>query len=179
MTFAGLVAPFAAVLAVSGVAKVTRPHSVGPALAALGLRHTLAAARLVGVAEVTLGTMALTVGGHWPGGATAVWYAGLTATSVALVQRGPAVPCGCFGDRSAPPSHVHTATNAVGAAIAGVAAVAGPSSLAAILLDTPLGGTLLALQVALGTWLLLAVYRDLPRPAHAPRPGEFTLVGRR
>lgn len=177
MTFAGLLGPFAAVLAVSGLTKLRRPATVGATLGALGLPPGPAAGRLLGLVEVSLGVLLLATGGAWLTALATAWYTGLTIVSIVLVRRDDAVPCGCFGAGSAPPGGVHVAANAVGAILFALATVIGPASLTGLVIDAPVAGALLGLQVALGTWMLLAVYRDLPRVGRIlPAPVAFELT---
>lgn len=130
------------VLVVAGASKVSAPQLVAPTFASLlaggradgggGRDGRLAGdgafavgiARTVGVAEVLIGIVALTVGGPIAAMVVAFIYVAFAVVVVMARRRGLA-SCGCFGVRSAAPSWVHVAVNLVSGAIAVVAALAG------------------------------------------------------
>jgi len=125
------------VLVVAGTSKVSAPQLVAPTFAALLSGRSgkepagrsgdgssgVWVARTLGAVELLVGIVALTVGGVAAAVAVAVTYVVFAGVVVMARRRGLA-SCGCFGLRSAPPSWVHVAVNAVSSAIAVGAAVA-------------------------------------------------------
>ncbi len=150
------------VLVVAGTSKVSAPQLVAPTFAALlaggsgdapATRRGDGAsgvwiARTLGTVELLVGIFALTVGGVGSAVAVAVTYVVFAGVVVMARRRGLA-SCGCFGLRSAPPSWVHVAVNAVSGAVAvGAAATAdGPIPVADGLEE--LGGLLAVVVVVL------------------------------
>lgn len=151
----------AATLVVSGVAKLVQPESASGAFTALALPDSRAAARVVGLVEIVLALTVIAVGGP----AYVIlgfWYAALAVAALRLVRAGSA-SCGCFGADSAPPSSLHVAANVVLAVFAIGAAIVGLGSLSTELVDLGWGASLLLVAwVAIGTSLVVAVYRVLP-----------------
>ena len=144
-------APFliaAGLLVVAGCAKVREPYGASRVFEALGIRVGLPVVRLLGVAEVALGIAAFVSGERLISVALALTFGLLAAISLWLLV-GPAdVPsCGCLGSLETPPSVLHVLLSALGAAAAGLAALADP-----IRIDTYLGSL-----PALGAPFLVAV----------------------
>lgn len=162
MTVVGPVWILAAVLVVSGVVKLTDPASAAPGLRALRLPAGPVAAVLLGLVEITIGAMAVALGGVAATVALGVWYLLLALSVLVLLRRG-AASCGCFGAGSAPPTALHVVLNAVaGAAALGAAATVPP---AAVEVWDELGALTLVLIgfVGTGTALLVAAFELLPR----------------
>lgn len=126
----------AGVLALAGLIKFFDPQSWVTSVGALGLplgsarsrRWARRAARIVGVAEVTITVLVVVVGGAGAYAVLALAYAAFVVVSVVATRRGGA-SCGCFGVRSAPISGVHVTINAAVAVAAGIAALDGSGSL--------------------------------------------------
>ena len=102
----------AAVLVVSGVAKVVTPAPTASLLATLHLPASPSIARLLGIVEITVGTAAVLVGGAVLAIAVSALYLAF-AVVVAMARRAGAPSCGCFGAGAAPPNQVHVWVNLV------------------------------------------------------------------
>jgi hypothetical protein len=144
------------VVVVAGVSKLLDPSSTGSTLGALGLPGGDGVARTVGAVEVLLGMAGLVIGGVWSAVGVALSYAAF-AVVVVIARRRELPSCGCFGARSAPPSPVHVAVNALSAVIAGAAAVAGPVPAADGLGDLGATGVVVAGLVLLAASLVIVV----------------------
>ncbi len=111
----------AGLLVLAGAAKILRPDPTAQALLDAGLPGTLAAARVVGTVEVTVGAWAslapAAVGAIALGGLYLVFagYLGFL-----LAARPDAGSCGCAGSTAVPPSRLHLALN-LGASATGFA----------------------------------------------------------
>ena len=148
-------------LVLAGVAKLSRP---APGVADLfGFRAPIPLVRLVGGSEVAIGVAALLVGGPL------AWAVGLIyASFAAIVLRAvlaEARSCGCFGRFDAPPSWVHIGGNLALAAVSFVAARAARPPAAAIteaLVDSPVAGAALALEIVVVAGLALVAFTALP-----------------
>ena len=146
----------AMVIAVGGVAKIVAPTAFAATLGALGLPGGALAARASGVVEVVIGVGAVLVGGRVAALVVAGTYAAFTLVVVAA-RRAGAESCGCFGAVAAPPSTVHVVVNGASAAIALLAAVAGPDALTEVLADQPLAGVPYLVTLATGVWLTVVL----------------------
>jgi uncharacterized membrane protein YphA (DoxX/SURF4 family) len=144
------------VVVVAGVSKLLEPASTATTLGALGVPGGPALARAVGALEVVLGLGGLVVGGPWFAAGVALSYA-VFAGVVVLARRRDLPSCGCFGARSAPPSPVHVVVNAVSAAVAGAAALAGPVPVADGLSELGGIGVVVAGLLVLATVLVIVV----------------------
>lgn len=114
------------VLLVSGASKVAQPGGVAGAIGSLGLNAPRWSGRLLGVVEIGLGTAGLTRSGWVWSALVATAYVGFGIVVIALIRRGGAESCGCFGEIASPPSGVHVAFDLVAAGVAsGHAAVGG------------------------------------------------------
>ncbi len=146
----------AMVIAVGGVAKVVAPTAFAATLRSLGLPGGTLVARVSGLVEVAIGIGAVLVGGRVAALIVAGAYA-VFAVVVLAARRAGAESCGCFGAASAPPSPVHVTVNAVSAAVALSAAVAGPASLTDVLAGQPLAGVPYLITLATGVWLTVVL----------------------
>lgn len=144
------------VLVVAGASKLSEPSGTAAALAALGVPGGNAAARALGAVEVGLGLGGLAVGGRVLAAGVAMAY-GFFAVVVLVARRRGLASCGCFGARSAPPSVVHVAVNALSAAVAAGAAVTGPVPVADALAAVPLPTAATALGLVLLVTALVVV----------------------
>ncbi len=109
------------VLVASGVSKLTDPRPFQTALVTLGPgvvgdADTRWPARSIGAIEVVLGLAGLSLGGSVIATAVALTYAAFTAV-VVLARRRGLDSCGCFGERSGPPSTLHAVINAASAVV--------------------------------------------------------------
>ena len=152
----GLFGMVAVVLVVSGVAKLWSPTGFVDLLRALGVTVPRAVGQVVGALEVTVGLVAVVVGGRAVAAAVAVLY-GVFAVAVVLARRAGAPSCGCFGAVSAPPSAVHAVVNVASALVAAAAAALGAPSLLDVLRAQPLVGLPFLTFVLLGAALVVVV----------------------
>ena len=123
------VAALAMVLVVSGVLKIRDPEATVPMLAAIRLPATRPAVLVVAASEIVVGATTLVIGGRLPTSALALLYAAFAVVGVVLLRSGAAVPCGCFGQRSAEMTSLHVGVNAVAALVGAAAAVVGATGL--------------------------------------------------
>jgi hypothetical protein len=163
------VVPFftaALVLAWSGAAKLRRPGQLVRALASASLPASPGGVRLIASAEFALGILCLVR----PTAAAAIGlglaYVGFSAfLSFLLLAKRPHESCGCAGDRDVPPSWLHVALDAAGAAsAAGFAATsrAGTGILGAAA-PLPLHGISLLVSVVLLGYLAFLCAAYLPQ----------------
>lgn len=153
----------AALLAIAGVGKLTRPAATRVALRQAGLPSSALVARGLGAAEIAIGVAAIVVGGPVFAALTAVSYAGFAWFAARLDRASQgAADCGCFGASSAPVGPLHVWVNAVVAATCAAAAVASPAGIAAAIDDTPAAGIPFLALTALLTWMLYATLTTLP-----------------
>ncbi len=111
----------AGLLVLAGAAKILRPDPTAQALLDAGLPGTLAAARVVGTVEVTVGawaSLAPAAGGAIALGGLYLVFAGYLG--FLLAARPDAGSCGCAGSTAVPPSRLHLALN-LGASATGFA----------------------------------------------------------
>lgn len=150
-------------LLVSGASKVLRPAGVLGALASLGARLPRWAGRGLGLMEMSVGAFALAAGGVLPAVLVGSMYFGFALVVVALLRRGNARTCGCFGEAASPPSRIHVAFDmgAAGASFAHVA-LGGWGGVVSYTAETPGGTVVYALFIAIGIACSLALLTILP-----------------
>jgi hypothetical protein len=163
-----VVGPFAiaaALLVVSGIAKMGQPMATSDALRAAGLPSAKVLVYLLAAVEIAVGTTAVLIGGWMAAGAVAVIYLGFTGFVVMTKVRGTqAGGCGCLGARSdAPPGALHIGVDVLAFSAAVVAIVNPVPGLFTIMQSTPLAGLVFVGFVALGTWLAAVMLTELPR----------------
>lgn len=152
----------AALLALSGGAKIRDPEPTRGALVAAGFPGTRVAVMGLALAEVTAGLAGL-MGLRWGAVAMAVLYGGFAGfVGLALWRRLPLQSCGCFGKVDTPPTPLHLIVNAAASAAAMAAALRGGIDLALVLPDQPGGGLPYLFFVGIGTYLLILVLTRLP-----------------
>jgi len=159
----------AALLGVAGAAKLLDPLSLVRALrsAGLPLRQALAAplVRLVALAELALGVLAVLTGSALAAAGVAVSYAAFTAfVLVALRRGGVLASCGCFGKADTPPTATHVVVTGALALVAAAVAVRPLGSLPDLLGDAPGAGVPLLVAtaaVAVTCYLVLALLPGL------------------
>ena len=110
----------ATTLGAAGVGKLLAPDAARGALDAVrpGAGRLTSAA---GAAEISLGIVAVVVGGRVAAAALATTYAALLWFNGQLRRRAPGVPCGCFGSTAAPPGPAHVGVDLVLGAAAAIA----------------------------------------------------------
>ncbi|MCU1357528.1 MAG: hypothetical protein JWM89_2946 [Acidimicrobiales bacterium] len=164
---------FAAALlvALAGIAKLSRPAAARVALRTAGLPSTAVVVRALGAGELLLAGVVLAVGGRLGGALIAAAYLAFAAFAAFLASRSRrAVPCGCFGSGSAPVGPLHVGVNLALAAV-GAAAVVRPSDdLVSVARATPLAGIPFVGFTVLLTWLLLVLLTALPELLAAAKP---------
>jgi hypothetical protein len=153
----------AALLLVTGTFKLARPAATAGAMGGMGLPGSVAAARLLGAAEVAVGAAALTLDHALAAGAVAVLYAGFAAFVAAAIRRGGMLQtCGCFGALEVPPTTTHLAFDLVATVLAGAAAIAGTPSLWSAAGVEPADGAVLVVVTVIAAGLAVAVLTALP-----------------
>jgi hypothetical protein len=116
-----------ALLAAGGIAKVRDPAATFPALGALRLPGTPAAARALGLVEIGVAALGVLRFGRGTALAVGALYAAL-AIGAARLTRSPDVGCGCLGSRGAPASAMHVVIDAAFACAAVLVALDAPQS---------------------------------------------------
>ena len=158
----------AALLLVSGGAKLADPAPTSGALRGAGFASGRGLVYLLGAAELAAGGWSLLAGGTGAGWAVAILYAGFGwFVALAIRRRLPIASCGCFGKIDTPPSTVHLILNTAGV-VGGIWAAANRSpSLVAVLGDQPLSGLPYLVFLAAGTYAAFLLLTALP-PLLAP-----------
>lgn len=163
----------AAVLVLSGVAKVRRPTPMLAPLRRLRLPATRRAARALGVVEVAVGVAALTTSRVATVAALAALWLGL-AVAAALLARDGSTDCGCFGEASRPVGPAHLVANAV-ASLAALASTLDPPPVPWALPDAPAVATAAyVVLLAAGAGAVSALLTAPPAsrgPRRRPAPG--------
>lgn len=162
----------AGLLGAAGVLKLLRPASTARALRAAQLTGTgsgtgvLASptiGRLLGMAEVSLASAALLLGGRVTAVLVTVGYLGFSAFTARLLRTaGAGASCGCFGADETPASTVHVAVNGC-IALVGVLAVVWPvPDLSTVLSAQPLAGVPFLGLTVICSWLLFVLLSVVP-----------------
>lgn len=160
----GLFLAAAALLVVSGGAKLRSVEPTQRALQGAGLPGPVWAVGILGATEVALGAAGLVTEGRPAAGAMAVVYVGFAAFVLLARHRGGTeASCGCFGRAEAPPGAAHLMTTLALAAVAALQAAAPGPGLVTQLARSPLQTTVMAGYAALATWLVYLVLAVLPR----------------
>jgi hypothetical protein len=121
----GVLVTVSALLALAGGLKVARPDPASRALRSLRLPATPGLVRLLGLGELLVAFATLVIGGTGAFALQAACYAAFVVVAAVFWRRGELPSCGCFGEVESPPSLVHVAVTALGAALSAVAAVNG------------------------------------------------------
>lgn len=102
-------------LGASGTVKLVDPTPTTGAMRVAGLPSSDILSRVLGVTEIVVAVVALSIGGFALVGG-AVLYTGFAVfTFRAVRKRLPLQSCGCFGREDTPPTSFHSAYNAVAA----------------------------------------------------------------
>lgn len=169
---APLVSVLAAVLVVAGLGKLRAPAAAADALRAVGMPTGALAARLVGLAEASVGVLVLVAPSRASLGAMAALYAILGWFAVRLLRTAaPVASCGCFG-ADAPPSPLHAGFDGAAAVLAALAAASPPPGLAELAARTPAAGVALVAGCCASAYAVSLVLSHLPQAASAYRPGR-------
>lgn len=153
----------AALLLLTGGAKLFDPDPTAGALRAAGLPSGTWAARLLGGVEIVVALPALAWGGVWAGGVGALYLAFAGFVGWALVRGIPLQSCGCFGRADTPPTILHVAFNTSIAIGAFAAAAVGGDGVVAVVADQPWFGLPYLGYLGLGVYLSYLVLAELPR----------------
>lgn len=161
----------ALLLGVAGVAKIVSPDPTRVALRTAGLPGTVWFVRMIAVGEVILGVVAVVVGGRAGAALLGLAYLGFAGFSMRVIStsRGKA-SCGCFGASDAPLGTLHVVINLAIVGAAAITVIHPMASLATVLSDTPLGGSVFVAFVVLLAWLLHVALTGLPELQAAARP---------
>jgi hypothetical protein len=140
------------------------------ALRALRLPSSAALVRVGSLAEVALGTAAISVGGSVLWWLVAASYLAFGAFVVAALRRGTMIgSCGCFGREDTPPHWSHVALNLGLASVAVGVAARAPEAPVEALADHPGTGVVVVLLAGLALYLLYVAFVELPRTLAAGR----------
>lgn len=152
----------AAILIVSGVAKVRSPRPAAAALFAVGLPLPAWLIRVVAVAEVALGALALLRPTPVVAVLVAVAFAGFAVVAALFVWNPRVRSCGCLGDGDVPPSVAHVALTAGAAASAVIVAATSLESLPSVVATLGWMGPVFLLGVGAIIFLSHAVVTMYP-----------------
>ncbi len=154
----------AALLLISGGAKLVDPDPTSGAMRAAGLPSSHWVVAALGLWEITAGSLALGVGGFLGGTALFVTYGAFTGFIVYALRSGLAIQsCGCFGRSDTPPSSSHVFVNVLAAGSGLWLAVTGGGDLISTLSSQPLGGVPYVAFVAVGVYALYLLLAELPK----------------
>ena len=146
---------FSALLVATGLAKVVKPHDTARAIRAMGPQVKDNAARLLGLAEITIGVSVLATRSAPAYIAQGVMYLSFLVWIVAALRRSvPVASCGCLGTPDTPPYWGHIVVNvvAVASSVGAGLEVAGGASTAG---STGLLGLVVSLVGAALAWMVI------------------------
>jgi len=171
----------AAVLAISGGAKLANPREVTDALGAIRAPSSAGVVGLIAAGEIAVGTFAVIAGGPIAAALVAAAYLAFAAVAWRMSRSDEVTGCGCFGSAGARPGVLHVATDIVVAALAAAAAFSGSGGAVALVSDTPGAGIPAVAAVITGVGALIAVLTVAPEALDAasgarPAPASFRLV---
>ena len=153
----------AALLLVSGGAKLADPAPTSGALRLAGLASSIGVVYALAVAEVATGASALMFGGRWTGWATSILYGAFGSfVAFALSRSIPIASCGCFGKVDTPPTLTHVFLNVAGLVGGMWAGLTHSPSIASVLGGQPLSGVPYLLFLATGTYAAYLLLTALP-----------------
>lgn len=150
----------AALLLVSGAAKLRAPQPAVLALRAAGLPGGRLAIRALAAGELGLGVAGLAAAGRATALALATAYAAFAAFALVLARKRAA--CGCFGDGGAPATPAQALLSGLVAAACGLAAPWPPAGLAWVLQRPPATACGLIIGVAGCVYAAMIAYTALP-----------------
>lgn len=153
----------AALLLVSGGAKLADPAPTSGALRVAGMVSGRGVVYTLAMAEIATGAASLLGGGAWGGWAMAALYGGFGVfVAFALRRRLPISSCGCFGKADTPPSLVHVFLNLACLGGGVWAALTSGPSLVSVLGDQPMAGLLYLGFLVAGTYAAYLLLTALP-----------------
>jgi hypothetical protein len=153
----------AALLVLSGGAKIRDPEPTRGALRISGLPSARSLVYGVAAAEISVGTAVIAFGSPLVALAVGALYLGFAAfVAQALWRRLPLQSCGCFGRSDTPPGWLHLTVNLVTVGVAIGVAASGGSNLLSTLAAQPAAGLPYVGFVAVGAFLAALVLSELP-----------------
>lgn len=160
---AGPVVVVAALLALAGAMKITRPAPTAGALRALRLPSSLSLVRALGVTEVVVGVAAgITFSPALLALLAAAYLAFTAFVVVALGSHAPLQSCGCFGQADTPPSRAHLVLNISAAVTVLTALSTGTPALRVTVSDQPWHAVPFLLLAVVCVYLCVLVLTVLP-----------------
>ena len=146
---------FSALLIVTGLAKLVRPHDVQRALAAFGFPRIPGVGLMIGFVEVAVGAGALVIPeALWTQAAMysvfAIWV------TMALRLKVPIASCGCLGRPDTPPTAFHVFLDLI-AAVVSLGAAAGPP----LAIESGMAAVAQVVVIVIGVVLSYVVLTDL------------------
>lgn len=158
----------AALLVVSGGAKLWDPAPTRGALEASGLPSGSWTAPTLGVVEIVAGLGGTVLGGGASLVVGVIYLAFAGFVAYALMRKIPIQSCGCFGKAGTPPSWLHLGFNVL-SVVAAVGVAVAPQPPIDLLGDQPLWAIPYLGFVALGVWVVYLLLTELPRLREAAR----------
>ena len=162
----------AGLLAAAGAVKLVQPASTIDALRAAALPGTgkagrapdrLWVGRLLGLFEVAVAVIALSIGGRLAGVLVSAAYLGFAFFTVRLLSTaGAGASCGCFGGDESPATPLHVIVNGSIAVVAALAVAWPTPGIADVLRHQPLGGVPFVVLCGVLGWLLFALLTVVP-----------------
>jgi hypothetical protein len=152
-------------LVLAGGQKLRAPQGGRDSLALIGIATPRFAVRVLGAAEVALGTVAAVSPGVITGTLVAVAYGAFCGFVLLLLARDPArsVDCGCFGGGEHRAGSLHVVLNGVACGIAAATAVFGAHGIGWILGRPPLIAPALLIGMVAASYAAYLAYTLLPR----------------
>jgi hypothetical protein len=159
----------AALLVLTGAAKLTDPEPTMGALEAAALPARRRWAMGLGLVEILVAVPALVWGGRWAA-PVAVMYLGFAGfVGWALARRIPIQSCGCFGRPDTPPTRFHVVFNLLAALAAAVVAITGGLGLVGVVGGLPWSGLPYVALTGLAVFLSYLLLAELPKTLSAVR----------
>lgn len=152
----------AALLVVSGIAKLVDPAPTVGALRAARLPHRGSLARALGLTEIVVAVTAIVFGGIAVAGVAVMYLAFTVFVVVAIRLDLPLASCGCFGKSDTPPTWLHAVYNTSAAVAAAVVATTGAGGLDALAGLSWFESAAYAGMVGLGVFASYLVLSELP-----------------
>lgn len=141
-------------LAGAGAPKIMRPQGIVRAMRDAGLPTSDSMGRAIGIAELTIAVVAITVGGPGSAVALACAYLGFAGFLTFALLRGGLESCGCFGVDDSPPSWWHVLVNVVLGAVAIAATIGSVPTISTVADGTTAANIAIWLLAATAAWLI-------------------------
>ncbi len=186
MPIAGPLHLLAAVLIVSGAAKLIDPAPAAIAMRDAGLplpfRGRPVSGIVIGLVEAAVGLVALAIPTWWAASMLGAVYLGFAAFILRLRSRDGEAGCGCFGSSSTPPGTAHLVLNLSAVAVAAGAVIGGVPDIVDVFDDGIGVGIPYVALLAVGAGTLLvapALTAQIARTRAGEVPRSFGPVTRR